>query len=250
MSNFSPWWSSVASKSFLLRHTFNNLNTDFNLTLSKLADVKQLSTCLSGAKRRWESNDQIVTTTLWWYSASYFLIGTVFATWLLTNRAALITDEAPLQIRDSDGYINCWNPITHTDDLHEAIVAMCNYCEKIIEILCQITPTKSRALWAIAGDVPAMTATQICGEQALINERIATWKYLENFHQIFSTHISLPKLRWKLATGEIPNEVLTAPVQENRAPSPILRSSCCLLHKVPKGKKCLSCPKQITRNIN
>lgn len=184
--------------------------------------------------RSWPTSDQHVLGTLWWYSASHYLVTPTVATLLLTGRAASPALADLVLHHHPDGTVSgAHSTAVLSADLDTVAGALRAMLSVVIDAVATLTRHGVRPLWALATDGLAErllflgAATGRTDEACRLADRL-------------SRGIGAPLLppRFSRRPGLEVND------QSDLGRRVLRRVSCCLLYRVPGEEICLSCPRR------
>lgn len=194
--------------------------------------------------RRWGSTDSRVNGTLWWYSASFTLVGIPIGTGLVTGFAADPSlDGGRIFLRDY-GYLGGFaagSVIAIARSIGELGSAMYRSLNPVIKVLAEVSGVREHALWAITTD-------------SIANRSLDSGTGWERGSAFAAGLIDV--LRQEGAAIPVPRFVDVdrggTAVRVSNPSTPVLprrrrftqRASCCLIYEVPGESKCTSCPKR------
>jgi len=180
---------------------------------------------------RWGTDDARVLATLWWYSASAWMICPTLASLALGGQvlSADCDDLAVHWLPDSriTGATSSRVLASGTSPLEAAADSLRGLFEHVITAVTTLAGIGPRPLWAIAAD---SIATRVASIGRATGELELVTGLLHPLCEAIGS--SLP----------MPGYVGAGPALETR------RLSCCLLYLAPGQSKCSSCPKLIRRH--
>ncbi len=208
-------------------------------TIADLSSSPWLAERRDAAKRRWKVDSDRTAGRLWWYSASYLLVGSALLTSLDSSHAVVGSPPGQVWLREF-GYLDRFQP-QRVVAPPELPLALTELLTPVIEALAPVADTTGRALWAVAGDVPTMAV-----REAITAGRSpeSAWPQLVAFHRRWRELAPLPRLRTvdvsPAGVRTVAEDTPTRPPARRSA----LRNSCCLLLEVPGSRCCTTCPRQ------
>ncbi|MGC3953913.1 MAG: hypothetical protein QM804_06610 [Propionicimonas sp.] len=191
------------------------------------------------ARRRWQVESDRTGARLWWYSASYLLVGGPLLTSLLGRYAVVPALNDPLWL-DDFGNLDRVAPqrVVPREDLAAALTDL---LEPAVRALAGVAGSTPRSLWAVAGDAPTMAVREAL--RAGLDPAVV-WPQVVDFHRRWRQVAPLPGLRTvDVSPAGVRQVAEDAPLRPPARRS-ALRNSCCLLLQVPGIQCCTTCPRQ------
>lgn len=181
--------------------------------------------------RFWDTGDEHVVATLWWYSASHYLVTPTVAALLVTGRAVSPALEDLVLHQFPDGIVGgTASKALLSGDVPAVARALRAMLTAAIGAVSAFTKPGNAPLWALATD--GLAERLLFFGQAL--RRTAQARRLA---EQLSAGIGAPLLAPRYVDVSDP---------AGRARTFLQRSSCCLLFRVPGQDLCLSCPRRPT----
>lgn len=179
--------------------------------------------------RVWDTADEHVLATLWWYSASHYLVTPTVATLLVTGRAVSPALPDLVLHHYPDGSVSgAHSTALLPRDLAAVALALRATLTSVIEAVSAFTKRGVPPLWALATDGLA--------------ERLLFFG--ETLGRAHEAHLLAERLSSGIGAPLLPPRYVWVTDQSGRARQFLRRSSCCLLYRVSGQELCLSCPRR------
>ncbi|RIJ76536.1 (2Fe-2S)-binding protein [Nakamurella silvestris] len=189
----------------------------------------------------WSISDVPVLATLWWYSASHFLLTPTIAGLVVTGEvlSPLLPDLMLHHRPDSRVTGADSTRVVPTDDPIQAAAEMLGeMLTGVIDLVAGLSGRSARALWALATDSLANRALFFGEAIGAIDRATSVVTELCAAVGISAPDPARPQL-------PLPRFVDMAPPPANAQVRRLVhRQSCCLLYRVPGEQLCSSCPRR------
>lgn len=200
-----------------------------SIPASLITDPEWLREQIGLRKRSWPTSDQHVLATLWWYSASHYLVTPTVVTTLLTGRAASPALADLILHHFPDGTVSgAHSTAVLSGGLDTVAGSLRAMLTVAIDAVSALTRHGVRPLWALATDGLA--------------ERLLF------FGQAIGRTEEACRLADRLCEGIgaplLPPRYVDVADQSGRGGRFLRRVSCCLLYRVPGQALCVSCPRR------
>ncbi|MFV0534288.1 MAG: (2Fe-2S)-binding protein [Cumulibacter sp.] len=178
----------------------------------------------------WGIDDKFVLGTLWWYSASTWLVMPAVTSWYVTGRALSPRLEDMRLFHRPDSRIPGSRSVAiGPESTADFAAQLGSALGKVIGVLDAIIGKGERRLWSFAVDAIVgrlLWAAQHTGRTA---EMLASAdRLITQMGRALGMTLPAPRLT-------------TTPTGESH----LRRGSCCLLYRVPAEAKCSTCPRQL-----
>ncbi|AZI57213.1 (2Fe-2S)-binding protein [Nakamurella antarctica] len=203
------------------------------VSATKIRDATWMENQLGLRGEIWRTTDVPVLATLWWYSASHFLVTPSIASLILTGRALSPRLEDLMVHHQLDSRVSGASSTALAgpgDQIQALAITLAEMFDELIPQVASLARRSEQAMWALATDSLA--------SQALLFGRA--------LHQVPAATRTVSALI----------EAIDRPMPPARfidvAPPPlgilrrrlVHRQSCCLLYRVPGESLCSSCPRR------
>jgi len=181
----------------------------------------------------WRIDDPFVLGTLWWYSASNWLVMPTVTSWFTTGRALSARLEDLLLFHQPDSRIpgsrslrlGPSSPEQIGDELRESLA-------DVVTVLAAMIGKGERRLWSFVVDAIAgrmLWAAAATGRAAEVQQKAG------ELVAVIGQGLPQPRMT------SVEKEVDGAGTVHHH----VRRGSCCLLYQVPDENKCSNCPRQL-----
>ncbi|WP_134323941.1 (2Fe-2S)-binding protein [Cumulibacter soli] len=178
----------------------------------------------------WGIDDRFVLGTLWWYSASTWLVMPAVTSWYVTGRALSPRLEDTRLFHRPDSRIPGSRSVSiGPEPIADVAALLGNSLAQVIDVLAAIIGKGERRLWSFAVDAIVgrlLWAGQLTGRTAEV--LTSADRLISQMGRALGVTLPAPRLT-------------TTPTGESH----LRRGSCCLLYRVPAEAKCSTCPRQL-----
>lgn len=194
-----------------------------------ITDPDWLPAQLALGGRMWQTADQHLLATLWWYSASHYLVTPTLATLLVTGRVVSPALDDVVLHQSPNGIVSgAHSTRVLPGGVPEAARALGTTLTSVIDAVSAFTKAGIRPLWALATD--GLAERLLFFGQAL--GRVSEAGQLAG---TLCGGVGAPLLAPRYVDVSAPT---------GRTQTFLRRSSCCLLYRIPGQELCLSCPRR------
>lgn len=180
----------------------------------------------------WGIDDQFVLGTLWWYSASTWLVIPTVTSWFSTGRALSARLDDLLLFHHPDSRISgARSTRLGPDTLDELGSQLRESMGEVISTVASIIGKGERRLWSFVVDA-------ITGRMLWAAEQTRRTEVVEDAAERLVAAIGQDLPRPRLTR-------LSNPTIGELSGLRVRRGSCCLLYQVPENAKCRGCPRQL-----
>lgn len=216
-----------------------------------LTDADWLRARVADTARRWDCDEIETNATLWWYAATYRLIGTAVTTALVTGKAVAWDPGDEIWLRPN-GYFGGFTPQRWVEP-EQCGTVLAETLGPVIAVMSELGGVDPAALWRLCADAVAsrcLTAAPATGSIAhcstFARQVIASMSPDPTSPDPTMSRygaLAPPQFADQDESG-VSIRVRAEDEPAAGSERTVLRTECCKLHHTPNHGRCRRCPKR------